>query len=101
MSLFLLNLQKLWVIDGGIMLTEEPPVYPVLPQRQPLDLLNLSGRVDEVAEALANSRFTSHRLLDFRVQNARELLSLSSAIVRELMLIGAPSLRVDRRGSTQ
>ena len=102
MSLSLLNLQKLWVDDYGTMLREGPPAYPVPPQRGPPDLLNLSGLVDEVAEAFANLRFTSLRLsLDFRVRNARDLLSLSSPIVRELMLIGTPSLCVDRRGGTQ
>ena len=97
MSLSFPNLRKLWVDDEGKISREGPPAYPVLQQRGPLDCLYLSGLVDEVAEALANSRFTSRRLfLDFRIQKARDLLTLSSMIVRELMLIGMLSC-VDRR----
>jgi hypothetical protein len=88
-SLSLPNLQKLSIDDYRIRSKETPSTYPILPQRGPLNWLLLSGYVEEAVEALANSQLTSHHLLfDFRIQNIQRLLIPSSAIIRELMLVG-------------
>ena len=88
-SLSLPNLQKLSVDSCRIVSKGPPLTYPVLPRRGPLTWLLLSRYVEEVVEALANSQFTSRRLLfDFRIQNIQKLLIPSSVIIQELMLIG-------------
>ena len=98
MSLSLPNLQRLCVDDYRPTPRDPPSSYPVLPRRGPLNSLYLSGYVDKVAEALANSRFTSRRLfIDFRVLNVQKLLTLSSTIIWDLMLIGMHSLCVSYR----
>ena len=93
------NLQELWISDYGIVeCREELPTYHVLPQSGSLNMLNLSGSevVDKVAEVLKDLRFTSRRLfLDFRIRSARDLLTLSSVIVQELLLVGMLTLCVD------
>ena len=89
LSLSFPNLQKLCVDDYGRISRGGPLTYPVLPRREPLNLLLLSGHVDEVAEVLANSQFTSRRIFfDFRIRNIQEIITLSSAIIQELMLVG-------------
>ena len=99
MSLSLPNLQKLSVDNYRITPGETPSTYPVLPRSGPLNWLFVSGYVEEVVEALANSQFTSHRLLfDFRIRNIQKLLISSSTIIRELMLVGTHSVVDCRSG---
>ena len=74
-----------------------PPAHPVLPQRRPLDSLQVAGCVDGVAQTLENLQFTSRKLvLNVHTPNIQKLLILSSATVAELVLIGACSSCVDR-----
>ena len=99
MSLSLPNLQKLCVDDCMITSRKTPSTHAVLPRREPLNSLFLSGHVDEVVEALTNSQFTSRRLLfDFRIPNIQRLLISSSTIIRELMLVGMHSVVDCRSG---
>ena len=98
MTLSLSNLKKLRIKHYGTIPERPLPTYPVTPKRGPLDLLELLGHVDEIGEALTESRLTSRHLsLDVRFTNMGRLVSLFSETVVELKLCGAWSLWILRR----
>ena len=79
MILSLPDLKKLRIKHYGAIPEGPLPTCPVTPGRGPLDSLELLGHVDEIGEALAESRLTSRHLsLDVSFTNVGWLLSLSS-----------------------
>ena len=87
MILSLPDLKKLRIKHYGAIPEGPLPTCPVTPGRGPLDSLELLGHVDEIGEALAESRLTSRHLsLDVSFTNVGQLLSLSSETAVELKL---------------
>jgi hypothetical protein len=88
MILSLPDLKELSVECGTA--PEEPSITgSVMPQRGPLDSLELLGYVGGIGEALAKYRFISSRLfLDVDVTGMEQLLMLSSETLVELKLRG-------------
>ena len=90
MSLSPPNLKKLIIANEGLTLKDPPSTYPIA--LRPLHTLALLEDVNEVAEVLAECRFTSRKLcLDIRkiqITNIQRLLTLSSEIIVELKLKG-------------
>ena len=78
--------------------TKALPAHSIMPQRRPLDSLQVVRNVAGVVQTLANLQFTSRRLiLDVQTTNIHKLLILSSVTVVELVLLGACSLWGDRK----
>lgn len=83
------GLKKLVYFPYGIAPEEPPPIHPVAPQREPLDLLELFQDANGVAGALIRSQFTSRNLSLYTVTSGvQHLLKLSSHIVIKLTLRG-------------
>ena len=94
------NLQNLLIGYFETASTEATPTCRVLPQRRTLNLLQVVGRVDGVAQALANLHFAPHHLvLEVQSQNIRNLLVVSAANIVKLELIGMCSLCVHRESA--
>ena len=92
------NLQNLIIDSFETASREATPACRVLQQRRPLNLLQVAGCMDGVAQALVSLHFASRRLvLDVQSQNIQNLLVLSSATVVELELAGTCSLPVDHK----
>jgi hypothetical protein len=89
MILSLPNLKELDV-ECGIAPEGPPLTDSVIPQRGPLNALELHGYMGGIGEALAKYRFISSRLaLDTDIKGVEQLLTLSSETVVELKLRGA------------
>ena len=90
------NLQNLLIRKHRFRTGRVPSDYPVLPQSQPLESLEVVRCMPGVAETLANLQLTSRRLtLDVKIENIQNLLSISSATIEELELIGVCSFCVN------
>jgi hypothetical protein len=89
MILSLPDLKELLVEECHHITGDPLPTTPAIPQRRPLNSLELLGYVGGIGEALAKSRFISSRLsLDADMTGMEQLLMLSSETVVELELHG-------------